>query len=261
MSRIEWIYKCGNDWHYCKDGFCQKYNQLKEKHKRPAVEMAAEWKEITGKDWKPNAITQRFNKLTLTENKNYEQSNYETCTVNDLYELIKNNKKFGCIYADPPWQYDNQATRASSNKHYHTMSIDDLCNLPISKLASKKCHLHLWTTNAFIFDVPKILKTWEFHYKSIFVWVKPQMGIGNYWRVSHEFLITAIKAGSETFRDKSQMSWILTDRLSHSTKPEEVAQKIEKVSPGPFLELFARRTRQNWTCWGNEIEKELFNAI
>jgi N6-adenosine-specific RNA methylase IME4 len=190
---------------------------------------------------------------------NCEKPEYETCAISDLQSLIGAGKKFGAIYLDPPWQYNNQSTRAPTNNHYETMSIDELSIYPIPELSADDCHLHIWTTNAFLFEVPKLLETWGFVYKSIFVWVKPQMGIGNYWRVSHEFLITAIKPGSTTFINKSQMSWGQFDRTKHSRKPEEVAQKIEMVSPGPWLELFGRWTRPNWTVWGNEIERDLFN--
>jgi N6-adenosine-specific RNA methylase IME4 len=185
---------------------------------------------------------------------------YKTVAIEKLHQLIKKNKKFGTIYADPPWNYSNQATRASTDNHYDTLTVDEICSLPIKPLAAENSHLHLWTTNAFIFETPKILESWGFEYKSIFVWVKPQMGIGNYWRVSHEFLITAIRPGSTTFLDKSQMSWLQADRTKHSRKPEAIAQMIERVSPGPYLELFGRQTRENWTVWGNEIERDLFNG-
>lgn len=183
---------------------------------------------------------------------------FETCAISDLQRLIDTGKKFGTIYADPPWKYSNQATRASTDKHYETMTPEEIAELPIKSLAAEKAHLHLWTTNAFLFECPKIFDAWGFEYKGIFVWTKKQMGIGNYWRVSHEFLVLGVR---ETLRfyDNSQMSWIATDRTKHSVKPERVAEIIEKVSPGPYLELFGRRTRDHWTVWGDEIERTLFN--
>jgi len=185
-------------------------------------------------------------------------NNFETCAISDLQRLIDGDKKFGTIYADPPWKYSNQTTRASTDNHYETMIPDEIAKIPISQLTEDKAHLHLWTTNAFLFECPKILEAWGFEYKGVFIWCKNQIGIGNYWRVSHEFLILGIK-GNLTFYDKSQKSWLLTDRTKHSVKPDIVAETIEKVSPGPYLELFARRSRQNWTVWGNEIERTLFN--
>lgn len=183
----------------------------------------------------------------------------ETCAISDLSALVSSGKKFGAIYADPPWAYSNQGTRAATNNHYVTMTVDEIASLPVRELSAERAHLHLWTTNAFLFECPKIFESWGFEYKGVFVWIKPQMGIGNYWRVSHEFLLLGVKGGL-TFSDHSQMSWIRADRTKHSSKPEEVSASIEKVSPGPWLELFGRRTRQNWTVWGNEIKRELFNA-
>lgn len=183
---------------------------------------------------------------------------YETCTIKDLYSLIEAGKTFSTIYADAPWQYSNQATRASTDKHYETMTPEQIAELPISQLTDDKAHLHLWTTNAFLFECPGIMEAWGFEYKGVFVWVKPQMGIGNYWRVSHEFLLLGVK-GSLTFQNREQMSWLELPRGKHSVKPEEVADVIEKVSLGPYLELFGRRQRKGWTVWGNEIERRLFD--
>lgn len=93
--------------------------------------------------------------------------------VTDICELVRRGEKFGTIYADPPWQYGNQATRASTDNHYTTMTNQEIGALPVKALASENCHLHLWTTNAFLFECPAILEAWGFTYKSMFVWVKP----------------------------------------------------------------------------------------
>ena len=92
----------------------------------------------------------------------------------------------------------------------------------------------------------------------MFVWVKNGLGMGNYWRITHEILLTAAKGGV-TFSDHSQRSWEQYVRGKHSRKPHAVAEKIEHTSPGPYIELFARQTRPNWTVWGDEIERDLFN--
>jgi N6-adenosine-specific RNA methylase IME4 len=138
------------------------------------------------------------------------------------------------------------------------MSVDEIAALPIGDLVADNAHLHLWTTNAFIFESKQIIEAWGFEYKSCLVWVKPQMGIGNYWRVSHEFLLLGVR-GRCPFLDRSKMSWVRADRTRHSSKPEEVVQAIEAVSPAPYLELFGRKTREGWTVWGNEIERTIFN--
>ena len=177
------------------------------------------------------------------------------CT--DLSELVATGQKFGTIYADPPWRYNNQGTRAATDNHYDgDMSIDDICAMPIRELAADKCHLHLWTTNAFLFECPKIFEAWGFEFKSTFVWVKPSFGIGNYWRNSHEIMLLAVKGG-QTALSRSEKSWTECKRGGHSAKPEIVRHSIEKLSPGPFLELFGRSPRTGWTVFGNQIVEEL----
>jgi len=83
------------------------------------------------------------------------------------------------------------------------------------------------------------------------------MGIGNYWRLSHEFMLLGVR-GSCPFLDRSQESWLRQSRTTHSAKPDKVRQMVELVSPGPRLELFARTITDGWTAWGNEIERNLF---
>ena len=182
----------------------------------------------------------------------------DTCTIADLHDLATAGAKFGSIYADPPWLYDNQGTRASTGNHYDGLTVDQLCELPVKQLAADDAHLHLWTTNAFLFEAPRIFAAWGFEFRSSMVWVKPQMGIGNYWRNSHEFLLTAIRGDAKRFNDHSIMSWLECDRGQHSAKPEQVRSFIERASPGPYLEMFGRRVAPGWTTWGNQIERCLF---
>lgn len=168
-------------------------------------------------------------------------------------------RRFGCIYADPPWQYGNQGTRAATDNHYQTMSVAELCQMPIGDLAADDAHLHLWTTNAFLFDSKRVLEAWGFEYRSCFVWVKSQIGIGNYWRVSHEFLLLGVRASSKmpVFRDKNLKSWGEWPRGRHSSKPDQMRDLIERASPGPYLELFGRKSACGWTVFGNQVERML----
>lgn len=174
--------------------------------------------------------------------------------TSDLSEL--SGEKFGTIYADPPWKYGNQGTRAATDNHYGTMSVDDLCAMPVESLAADDAHLHLWTTNAFLPDSFRLIEAWGFEYRSCFVWVKPQMGIGNYWRVSHEFLLLGIRGNAKRFNNRSQMSWGQFDRTKHSAKPEQIRSAIELCSPGPYLELFGRNAIPGWVVYGNQINKQ-----
>ena len=182
-----------------------------------------------------------------------------TCTLADLTALA--GHKFGTIYADPPWPYGNQATRAATDNHYATMSVEEIAALPVAALGADTGHLHLWTTNAFLRPAFDIIEAWGYEYKSAFVWTKEQMGIGNYWRVSHEFLLLGVR-GSCTFEDKGLKSWAVLPRGRHSQKPHAVRKMIERASPGPRLELFGRRPEQGWTVWGNEIDRrDMFDAL
>ena len=202
---------------------------------------------------------QRLAKTIAIDAKSQETPERETCVIHDLHKLVESGKKFGTIYADPPWKYGNQGTRAATNNHYETMTVNEIAELPIKDLTADEAHLHLWTTNAFLFESKKILEAWGFEYKGVFIWVKPQIGLGNYWRVSHEFMVLGIR-GSLPFADQFQRSWLQERRTTHSAKPESVRRIIELVSPGPFLELFGRRTTEGWVVWGNEVERTLFNA-
>jgi len=175
--------------------------------------------------------------------------------VDDLAILIRKNAKYSAIYADPPWPYSNQATRAATSNHYPTMSIDDICSEPVEQLCGDQAHLHLWTTNGFLFDAFDVIEAWGFTYKSCFLWVKPHIGIGNYWRVSHEFLLLGVR-GKLTFQDKGVRSWIEHKRTEHSRKPLAVRELVERVSPGPYLEMYGRQTppNENWTVYGNQVQ-------
>jgi len=184
---------------------------------------------------------------------------YESGAVADLGELLQRGLRYGCIYADPPWAYANKGTRANVEDTYKsTMTVDEICQEPVSQLAADDCHLHLWTTNAFLFDAKRVMESWGFEYKSCFVWVKPQMGIGNYWRVSHEFMLLGIR-GKPEFRRRDCMSWGQFDRTAHSKKPKDVRRLVESVSHGPYLELYGRETVPNWMVYGNEVARTLFD--
>lgn len=182
----------------------------------------------------------------------------ETCSATDLLSLAERGLRFATVYADPPWLYGNQGTRAATGNHYGGMTVAEIAALPVSQLLADDAHLHLWTTNAFLFECPHIIESWGFEYKSCFVWVKPQLGIGNYWRVSHEFLLFAAR-GSAEFRNRGARSWLEARRGKHSSKPEAVRKLIESASPTPYLELFGRRNATGWTVWGDQIKRTLLD--
>lgn len=179
--------------------------------------------------------------------------------VRDLRSLVDNKLKFGTVYADPPWPYSNRAARGAAEKHYRTMTIDAICAEPVSQLAAEQAHLHLWTTNAFLREAFDVIHAWGFRYKSCLIWIKPQLGMGNYWRVSHEFLLLGVR-GNLPFADRTIRSWQLSRRTTHSRKPFHFRALIEQVSPSPYLELYGREEQpeSSWTVYGNQVERRLF---
>jgi N6-adenosine-specific RNA methylase IME4 len=174
--------------------------------------------------------------------------------------------KFSTIVADPPWRYENTATENAAELHYSTMSIEQLCELDVARdKAADHAHLYLWTTASHLPDAFAVMAAWGFTYKTYLVWVKPQMGMGNYFRVSTELVLFGVKGGMRT-QHFSLMNWFQVKRGAHSAKPEVFTDLVMKASPPPYLELFARcrqgeqlpglcrctRCRLGWTTWGNE---------
>ena len=191
------------------------------------------------------------------------------CTiVARLDALVADNIKFGTIYLDPPWPYRNQGTRAATKNHYSTMTMGDIEALPIPDLAAEESHIHLWTTNGFLEESLRLLDVWGFDYQDMLVWgkgevvdgqLKKQLGLGNYWRGSHEMLLLGVRGGLE-FLQTGIPSFFLAKRGKHSAKPDGIRALIEQVSPGPRIELFSRHTSAGWHVWGNQIDGNLFVA-
>jgi N6-adenosine-specific RNA methylase IME4 len=175
--------------------------------------------------------------------------------VGDLVAFASNHK-MGCIMIDPPL-----APNRGWALPYMSMSLDELQKLPIRDLAAPdRCHLHVWTLpNEYMFALKPIVEDWGFRLVSSLAWVKPAaLGRGNYWRMSHEILLTAVLANrDDRFDDQSLRSWVEAPRGRHSEKPDVVREMIERASPGPRLELFARKLVPGWFAWGHEIAQSL----
>ncbi len=175
----------------------------------------------------------------------------------DLAALVRRGRRFGCVYADPPWQYDRKP-RGAADPHYPTMTVAEIAALPVRQLAAARSHLHLWTTHSFLDEARRVMEAWGFTYRSIFVWVKPTLGNGYYWRAACEFLLLGIR-GDCPFLDHSIRNWLCVQRGPHSEKPEQMRELVERVSPGPYLELFGRRAVRGWTVFGDHISRGLFD--
>lgn len=153
------------------------------------------------------------------------------------------------IVIDPPWRYDNTITRGAAEDHYPTMTLTELAELHIP--AAANAHMYLWVTNSFIRAGFDLLEAWGFMYKTTLTWCKPQIGMGNYFRNNTEHVLFAVRGTLRT-QQNNIGTWFKADRRRHSAKPESFYDLVESTSPGPWLEMFARRRRFGWHTWGNE---------
>ena len=171
--------------------------------------------------------------------------------------------------ADPPWlERGAGKCKRGADKHYSLMNTDAIIGAILSAdkwHPADDCHLWLWVTNNFLPDGLRVIEAIGFRYVTNLVWVKDMMGLGQYLRGQHELCLFAVKgkAMMPEKRNVQSVAWYLP-RGSHSRKPGDVTNHIERVSPGPRLEMFARSPRQGWDVWGNETEKyelPLFQAV
>jgi len=166
------------------------------------------------------------------------------------------NGKYNVIYADPPWQYAfGFDIHGAADRHYSTLSITELCNLPIKDLAEDNAVLFLWTTSPKLFDSYEVIKAWGFDYKTSFVWDKVKHVMGHYNSVRHEFLLLCVRGSFPKQSDTLHDSVIEIERSDeHSEKPEYFRQLIEDMYPiSKRIELFARQRAEGWDAWGNEL--------
>ena len=177
--------------------------------------------------------------------------------------------KFDVILADPPWSFRvwNRDTGSgrSAESHYPTMGIDEICSLPISSIAADNCALFLWAVWPSIFDVQTVIEAWGFEYKTkAWTWVKAKrggfgfhFGMGYYTRANDEPCLLAVK-GNMPVAVHDIQALIYAPVREHSRKPDDQYRKIEALYPNMrYCELFARRKREGWARWGNEIESTI----
>lgn len=175
-------------------------------------------------------------------------------------DIYNTDKKYNIIYADPPWSYKDKKCNGNCEAHYSTMSIEDICNLPIDKLAEKDSVLFLWVTYPMLQEGLKVIKAWGFKYKTIgFQWIKQNksgkgffFGLGRWTRGNTECCLIAVK-GKPKRKSNCVSQLILSPLQIHSKKPDIVREKIvELIGDLPRVELFAREHIEGWDCWGNE---------
>ena len=170
-------------------------------------------------------------------------------------------KKYNIIYADPPWRYQMNKGQGVAEKHYATMSIQEICELPVETIADKDSVLFLWVTFPQLSEAFKVIKAWGFTYKTVaFVWVKLNksgkgffFGLGYWTRSNAEICLLAVK-GKPKRKSKKVFQIITSPLQEHSRKPEEARKRIvELMGDIPRIELFAREQALGWDVWGNEV--------
>lgn len=166
--------------------------------------------------------------------------------------------RFRTILADPPWDIQQKGARGAE-MHYDLMSLDRIKAMPVADLAEDDAHLWLWVTNGTLRHGYDVAEAWGFTVCSPLTWIKFRLGLGNYLRNATEHVLFATR-GRAPVNFNSQPTWINAPVQDHSHKPEEQYALIERVSSGPYLELFARRrppSRADWSVWGNEIDSDI----
>lgn len=174
-------------------------------------------------------------------------------------------KKYNIIYADPPWKYDVNKGRGVAENHYHTMSIQEIRNLPIKEITEKDAALFLWVTFPQLPEAFRVMEAWGFSYKTVaFIWIKQNrtgkgffFGLGHWTRSNAEICLLAVK-GKPKRISNSVFQLIVSPLESHSKKPEEARKRIvELMGDLPRIELFARQDSPGWDIWGNEVTSSL----
>jgi len=189
-------------------------------------------------------------------------------TPSEEFRSLVKKKKFGTVLADPPWQFINRTGKVAPEhkrlNRYNTMSVDEICALPVKEALADTAHLYLWVPNALLPDGLRVLSAWGFAYKSNLIWHKIRKdggpdgrGVGFYFRNVTEILLFGVRGKNARTKapGRRQVNFMATRKREHSRKPDEQYDIIEACSSGPFLEMFARGNRPGWTGFGNQAEE------
>ncbi|TGR83316.1 S-adenosylmethionine-binding protein [Mesorhizobium sp. M2D.F.Ca.ET.223.01.1.1] len=165
--------------------------------------------------------------------------------------------RYPIIYADPPWRYENPpmgGTNRSIENHYPTMTLEEICALPVADLATEDAMLYLWATAPKLAECMQVIAAWGFEYRTNLVWDKEVIGMGYHARNQHEILLVAKRGEIPPPEAGKQPASVHRERRTeHSAKPEFYYEMIEQAYPQlPKIELFCRSPREGWSVWGNQ---------
>jgi N6-adenosine-specific RNA methylase IME4 len=174
-------------------------------------------------------------------------------------------KRFSTVLADPPWRFHNKTGKMAPEhkrlSRYPTLSFSEIGSLPVASIVHDVAHLYLWVPNALLPQGLRVMEQWGFEYKTNLIWYKirkdggpDRRGVGFYFRNVTEIILFGVrgKRARTLQRGRSQENILLSQKREHSRKPDAQYEIIESCSPGPYLELFARGTRDGWHTWGNQ---------
>ncbi|MEM6407996.1 MAG: MT-A70 family methyltransferase [Pseudomonadota bacterium] len=186
----------------------------------------------------------------------------------DLTKFL-DGQRFATVMADPPWRFTNRTGKVAPEHkrlaRYPTMELDDICTLPVAEHLEDTAHCYMWVPNALLPDGLRVLDAWGFQYKSNIIWHKVRKdggsdgrGVGFYFRNVTEILLFGVRGkNARTLQPgRTQVNLFATRKREHSRKPDEQYDIIESCSWGPYLELFGRGKRDNWTVWGNQADDD-----
>lgn len=186
----------------------------------------------------------------------------------DLSDFLLDSK-FATILADPPWRFINRTGKVAPEHkrlaRYPTLTIEEICALPVAEHVEDRAHCYMWVPNALLPEGLRALASWGFEYKSNIIWHKIRKdggsdgrGVGFYFRNVTEILLFGTRGKNVRTLDlgRTQVNLMATRKREHSRKPDEQYDLIEGCSWGPYLELFGRGVRENWTVWGNQADAD-----
>lgn len=171
--------------------------------------------------------------------------------------------KYQTILADPPWKMEFVKLKIRPNQvqmPYPMMTVKQICDLGIllRPLENDKCNLFLWTTHTYLPAALKVIEAWGFKYHCCLTWNKTNGRPCCGFKRDTEFVLYAYRGGISVNQRGHFIHTLFTEKLTkHSTKPEIFYKILESNTPEPRLELFARRKRIGWDCWGNEVESDI----
>lgn len=182
-----------------------------------------------------------------------ERREENAAKVETLSTPLEAQGLFQTIVIDPPWDWGdegdvNQLGRAKPE--YTTMPIDEIERLPIARISDNNCHLYLWVTNRSLPKAFRLIDAWGFRYITCLTWVKPYIGMGNYFRGSTEQVLFAIKGSQPLKRHDVGTHFEAPRGVGHSAKPDEFYRLVETCSYAPYIDVFGRKAREGWAVWG-----------